>query len=183
MMARKDTVHRRFLNAIKFKDPYRRLRPLRDKFGDDEFVRLLARMPLRDEIMTAFESAGMDRTDPRHWLQLMAIFAWAHFGAQQGPGAPIRWHAEKLCQLADDFNEIKKRNLNLLTESILKLLAKKGQYGTKKGPLSASRLRKLLKEAYDPERNELLNVLQLGDPVNRSGEIVSVSTTDKENQK
>ncbi len=127
----------------------------------EAFGRLL-NVRLLDQMTAAFEAAGMDRTDPLHWYQLMAFFAWAHFGDSRKKGRPPEWDALRYCKLIKDFDDKKRSNPALSDEDVFKLLAKTASYKTAKGPLSTSRLRKALKEANDPDCNELLSVFQLG---------------------
>jgi hypothetical protein len=170
-MAYKATVHRRFLAAIKFANQNsKELGSIGKQDGlprneiDDHELKLktfmgLATGPLPDELMVAFNLAGMDQTDPIHWFQLLGLFAWAHFGPQRKRGATIKWDAERLCQLDNDYREIKQRSPNLSDNAIFGQLAKKSHYRIKRGELSKSRIRKLLKQAHNPERNGFLKYL------------------------
>lgn len=157
-MARKELVAHRLLDMIEVVSPKAEDEHLlghRDGLPWEEMGDLpkpsafneLGACPLPVSVKAAFELAGMDRTNPAHWLQLMFLFAWAHFGDRAKRGAPKKWDTAKYRKLIGDFNEIKGRRPNLSDEAIFKQLAKQSDYLTKKGPLSSNCLRKLLKEA------------------------------------
>jgi hypothetical protein len=176
-MARKDTARRRLLAAFKLLP--RRSTEVTISFpsgepaqtvdwkeaADDEtikaiaFTRLLT-LPIDGPLAAGFKAAELDPTDPAHWFQLLTFFAWAHFGGPRR-GAPTKRGALKYCKLITDFVEVKGRNPQKSNEALYTSLGERAEYRTKKGPLSSDRLRKLLKEALDPKRNELLHALEL----------------------
>ena len=135
---------------------------------DDELLKNVAArraMSLTDEpidapIKAAFAAANLDPDDPLHWNVLMFLLSWAHFGDRRRRGAPTKWDSVRLSKLISDFNELKGSKPALSTNRVLGLLGKKADYQTKKGPISPNRLAKLLKEASDPTRNELLYALE-----------------------
>jgi hypothetical protein len=129
----------------------------------DRFFPHLREIELLPEMAAAFQMAGLDRTQPQDWYQLVALFAWACVGDRRSKGAPTKWDSAKYCALIADFNEKKRKNPALSDEDVFSSLGKTDTYRTKRGPLSTSRLRKLLKEANDPTRNKLLKAAQLRD--------------------
>jgi hypothetical protein len=128
----------------------------------DRFFPRLREIELLPEMAAAFQMAGLDRTQPKDWYQLVALFAWAYFGAK-GRGAPLKWDSVKYCKLIADFDEKTRSNSALREEDVFRLLGKMDAYRARRGPLSTSRLRKLLKEANDPTKNKLLKAVQLKD--------------------
>jgi hypothetical protein len=184
-MPRKDPVSRRLLSAFKLWNTppqrhvlaleiYREGKPtgemktimewkdVPNEIKDRTFPRL-RRMELLPEMAAAFKMAGMDRTHPNDWYQLVGLFAWAYFGDRRRRGAPPKWDSAKYSKLIADFNEKQRSNPALRDEDVFRLLGRTATYRTKRGPLSTSRLRKLLKEANDPTKNKLLKVTQLRD--------------------
>jgi hypothetical protein len=166
-MARKELVAHRLLDGIKVVSPKaedEHLLGQRDglpwrEMGDlvkSSTFNELGTCPLPVPVKGAFELAGMDRTNPAHWLRLMLVFAWAHFGDRAKRGRPKKWDPARLRKLIGDFNEIKGRRPDLSDEAIFNRLARQPDYSTKKGPLSSNRLRKVLKEA-----NETFTVLHV----------------------
>jgi hypothetical protein len=129
----------------------------------DKFFPHLREIELLPEMAAAFQMAGLDRTQPKDWYQLVALFAWAYFGDQRKQGAPKKWDSVKYSKLIADFNEKKRSNAALSDEDVFKFLGRTDTYRTPRGPLSTSRLRKLLKEANDPTKNKLLKAAQLRD--------------------
>jgi hypothetical protein len=184
-MARKDRVLRRLLGVFKFWNTppqrhvltfevYREGKPTGEmqtimEWKDvpneikDRFFPHLREIELLPEMAAAFQMAGLDRTQPKDWYQLVALFAWAYLGGRRSKGAPTKWDSVKYCKLIADFNEKKRNNPALSDEDVFSLLGRTATYRTKRGPLSTSRLRKLLKEANDPTRNKLLKAAQLRD--------------------
>jgi hypothetical protein len=123
----------------------------------------LINVPLLSQMNAAFEAAGLDSTYPMHWYTLVALFSWAHFGDHRRRGAPIKWDSVKYCKLLKDFAKKKEGNPALSDEDVFKLLAKSGSYESTRGPLTTNRLRKLFKEANDPDKNQLLGLLRVKD--------------------
>jgi hypothetical protein len=178
MMTHKDKVARRLLAAIRYTDPKStKESPIGTRHGvrwneianaDDmkaSVFKGLATAPLDGPTATAFDAAGMDRTDPIHWLQLMRLFAWAHYGDRLKPGAPKKRDSESYRKLIIDFSEVKGRKPDMSDEAVFTNLGKRPEYQTKKGrPLSNSHLRKMLKEAKDRERNQLTCSFEPVDP-------------------
>jgi hypothetical protein len=184
-MPRKDPVSRRLLSAFKLwntppqrdvlaVEVYREGKPTGEmktimEWKDvpneikDRFFPGLREIELLPEMAAAFQMAGLDRTHPKDWYQLVALFAWAYFGDRRSKGAPTKWDSAKYCALIADFNEKKRKNPALSDEDVFSSLGKTATYRSKRGPLSTSRLRKLLKEANDPTRNKLLKATQLRD--------------------
>jgi hypothetical protein len=183
-MARKDRVSRRLLGVFKFWNTppqrhvltievYREGKPTGsktviewkdvDNFLKERTFPRLREMELLPEMAAAFQMAGLDRTHPNDWYILVDLFAWAYFGDRRSKGAPTKWDSAKYCALIADFNEKKRSNPALSDEDVFGLLGRRATYRTKRGPLSTSRLRKLLKEANDPTRNKLLKAAQLRD--------------------
>jgi hypothetical protein len=152
MMAHKDTAAQRLLDEIELlKSQLAKESPIakQDDIRFDDF----ATVPLPLAIEVAFDAVGLDRTDPLHWLQLMSIFALVHFGDRRGRGAPKR-DRQIYDKLILDFSEVESRKPEMSHEAIFTILGKRAEYQTKKGrPLSTSRLRKMLKQAKDRERN------------------------------
>jgi hypothetical protein len=184
-MPRKDPVSRRLLSAFKLwntppqrqvlaAEVYREGKPTGEmktimEWKDvpneikDRFFPRLREIELIPEMAAAFQMAGLDRTHPKDWYQLVALFAWACLGGRRRRGAPPKWNSVKYCKLIADFNEKKRNNRALSDENVFGLLGRTATYRTKRGPLSTSRLRKLFKEANDPTKNKLLTAAQLRD--------------------
>jgi hypothetical protein len=127
---------------------------------------MIPTLPITSPLAAAFGAAELDPNDPIHWYQLLTFFAWAHFGDRRKRGAPTKWDSARYCTLINDFNAMKLRNQALSDEDVFKHLGRGSGYRTRKRPLSPSRLRKLLKEARDPKRNELLGAFERGGNVN-----------------
>jgi hypothetical protein len=183
-MPRKDSVSRRLRSAFKLwntppqrhvltTETYREGKPTGEiqiimEWKDvpnemkDKFFPQLRQIELLPEMDAAFQMAGLDRTQPKDWYQLVALFAWAYFGVKKR-GAPPKWDSVKFCKLIADYDEKKRSNPALLDEDVFRLLGRSDAYRTKRGPLSTSRLRKLFKEANDPTKNKLLKAAQLRD--------------------
>jgi hypothetical protein len=178
-MAHKDRVSRRLSEAFKLLPRSRTTITFKYEDGREEIIdwkkvvsvykinkylfSYLSQVEIEGSLADAFNAAKLDPTDPMQWVSLIYFFSWAHFGDRQGRGAPKKWDSARLCKLIKDFNEKKRSNAALSDENVFKILGKRAEYQSKKGPLSPSRLRKLLKEAHDPKRNELLRVMEPGD--------------------
>jgi hypothetical protein len=109
-------------------------------------------------VEVAFKKANLDVNNPFSWTFLLEMFCWAHFGATKSRGAPVKWNADRYCQLLRDFDEKKSRNATLSVERISNFIAKMPAYQMKNGkPTSTDRITKLLKKARDPRYNTHLN--------------------------
>jgi hypothetical protein len=178
MMAHKNRISQRLLEA--FKSSPRTSTEVTIRFpsgeppqtvdwkeaSDDRSLKSLAfarlsTLPIDGPLAAAFKTAELDPTDPAHWYRLMTFFAWAHYGDRRRKGAPQKWGALEYCRVIKDFIEVKCRNPDMSDESVFTILARNSEYKTKNGSSSTSRLRKLLKEALDPERNEVVHALKL----------------------
>jgi hypothetical protein len=137
-----------------------------------EGFKVLFGIPLMSQMTVAFEAAELDSTYALHWFVLVAIFSWVHFGDRRERGRPPEWDSLKYCKLLTDFDKKKQSNPALSDEDVFRLLAKTGGYKSAKGPLSTSRLRKLLKEANDPTRNQLLSAFE----INRASKLHDVES-------
>jgi hypothetical protein len=126
-----------------------------------EAFKILFKIRMISQMTAAFHAAGLDSTYPLHWFLLVGVFSWVHFGDQRKRGAPTKWDSLKYCKLLSDFNKKKANNPALSDEDVFKLLARTSSYKSTRGPLSTNRLRKLLKEANDPEKNQLLGTFRV----------------------
>jgi hypothetical protein len=180
-MPRKDSVSLRLSNAFKFwTDSHRCVLAIVDyedgePTGDIHIIEDagdsikakaftgLVNLPLLSPMTAAFKAAGLDPTSPLHWYELILLFSWAHFGDRRKSGAPRKWDSLRYCKLIEDFSDKKRSNPALSDDDVFRFLAKTASYRTAKGPLSTSRLRKALKEANDPDCNQLLSGFQLSE--------------------
>jgi hypothetical protein len=101
-------------------------------------------------VITAFDKAGLDSKNPIHWNFLVYLFALAHFGKLRGRGRPPEWKGERYTQLQRDFDEIRNEKPTIASIEVCRALKKRhaGRY-----KLSAERLDKEVKRAYDPRYN------------------------------
>jgi hypothetical protein len=140
-MARKDRVSRRLLGVFKFWNtpPQRHVltsevcregKPTGEiqtimEWKDvpneikDRFFPHLREIELLPEMAAAFQMAGLDRTQPKDWYQLVALFAWAYLGGRRSKGAPTKWDSVKYCRLIADFNEKSETILHFRTRMCL----------------------------------------------------------------
>jgi hypothetical protein len=83
-----------------------------------KLVRALAR-----PVKIAFEKAGLDVDNDKHWRQLLLWFAWAHYG-KKGPGHPKKWTLKKLRRLLNDVDEMRAKNPGLKESTCCERLSK-----------------------------------------------------------
>jgi hypothetical protein len=133
-----------------------------DDFQREESFAKFSSSAVKGPLAIAFQKARLNPADPMDWYKLTSLFAWAHFGDRKGKGAPKKWTSMRYCKLIVDLAAISYRNPALLDEEKYRLLGKRTEYQTKRGPLSPSRLRKLRKKAFNPKTNELLVALTMG---------------------
>jgi hypothetical protein len=63
----------------------------------------------------AFEAFALDPGNPFHWRKLIAYFADVHFGPRQSRRGPQKlWSDDRLCQLLQDFDQVKSRRKRVL---------------------------------------------------------------------
>jgi len=113
-------------------------------------------------VLRAFEKAGLDCRNPLHWKQLMEMFAEAHFGPSKTK--PKRSVSE-LWIIYQDYLSAKRENPKANESQICVFLQKDKHLKTKYGDYQFDALRKLVRDAKDPEHNVLLRYPDLKDPL------------------
>ena len=109
-------------------------------------------------LAAAFAAAGLDHKNPLHWKTLLREFAIAHFLPRRGGGAPIKWSGGRYCRLLAQVCELKLKNPTLNDRRACEFLRNRPEYRQKSGkPLSVDRLRKALREARNPDFNDILS--------------------------
>lgn len=105
---------------------------------------------LTTHINNAFADAKLDPKKPWHWRLLLYCFAAAHYSTNK----PTKWGYRAYCQLLQDANKIKSANSGESKDKhICCQLRKMARYKN----FSIDHLRKMLRQARDPERNAYLD--------------------------
>ncbi len=108
-------------------------------------------------LAAAFAAASLDYKKPHHWKLLIRELAAAFFVPRRKAGAPIKWPADRYCRLLAQVRQLKLDNPRLSDDRACALLCKRPEYQQKSGKaLSAERLRKALREARNPDFNDIL---------------------------
>jgi len=97
-------------------------------------------------ILKAFKAFDLDPCYLSEWRQLLGHLAYVLFPE---PGAPRKWTDERLCKLLADVAPYKRKKPEPSDGAICNLLSKKWS----KDPAT---LRRVLQDARNPERNDLL---------------------------
>src|SRR6516162_7242912 len=100
-------------------------------------------------ILDAFKAFELDPRYLSHWRQLLGHLSYVLFPGRR-PGAPRRWTDEQLCRLLADVAAYKRKNPEASDTAICKWLKKKWPDDT------PGRLRRVLQDARNPARNDLL---------------------------
>jgi hypothetical protein len=109
-------------------------------------------------LAAAFAAAGLDYKNPLHWKLLLREFAIAHFVPKRGGGAPIKWTADRYCRLLAQVHQLKLNNAHLTDRGACTIICKWPEYQQKSEKrLSVERLRKALREARNPDINDILS--------------------------
>jgi hypothetical protein len=101
-------------------------------------------------ILDAFKAFGLDHRNLSDWRALVFHLARVLFPTLRPPGAPRKWPGERLCQLLADVAAAKRKHPNASDTVICTWLEKRYR------PLSAARLRRILQDARNPARNQVL---------------------------
>jgi hypothetical protein len=110
-------------------------------------------------VEAAFKLAGLDPENPLSWQVLMHVLCHLLFGETKQGGAPTKWNPDRYCGVLKDFHVKKLRNPSRSDDQVCGLLGREPQYKTKNGKaVSAGRMKEVLKEALDPDRNVHLNL-------------------------
>jgi hypothetical protein len=100
-------------------------------------------------ILDAFKAFGLDHRYVSHWRQLLGHLAYVLF-PEHRPGAPRKWTDERLCRLLADVAAYKRKNPEASDTAICIWLKKSWP------EYSPGRLRRVLQDARNPARNDLL---------------------------
>ena len=100
-------------------------------------------------ILKAFKEFDLDPCYLSEWRQLLGHLAYVLF-PEHRPGAPQKWTEERLCRLLADVAAYKRKNPKASDTAICKWLKKKWPNDT------PARLRRVLQDARNPARNDLL---------------------------
>jgi hypothetical protein len=100
-------------------------------------------------ILDAFKEFDLDPRYLSHWRQLLGHLSYVLFGRRRA-GAPKIWTDEQLCRLLADVAAFKRKNPEASDSAICIWLKKKWPKH------SPDRLRRLLQDARNPARNDLL---------------------------
>ena len=101
-------------------------------------------------ILDAFKAFGLDHRNLSDWRALVFHLARVLFPTPRPPGAPRKWPGERLCQLLADVAAAKRKHPNASDTVICTWLEKRYR------PLSAAWLRRILQDARNPARNQVL---------------------------
>jgi hypothetical protein len=111
-----------------------------------------------DALGQAFEAFGLDPKDEGHWRLLLALFAQAYFEPRRPRGGPKQWDGFRLCQLLADAQAVRNRNPHVRAESkICELI--KTTFRKRYADVSAETIRRRLRDARDPAKNDALRDL------------------------
>ena len=110
-------------------------------FGTDASER-----PIRD----AFKAFGLDHRNLSDWRALVFHLAHVLFPTPRPPGAPREWTDERLCRLLADVAAYKRENPKASDTAICNWLKRNWPKH------SPGRLRRVLQDARNPARNDLL---------------------------
>jgi hypothetical protein len=97
-------------------------------------------------ILKAFKAFDLDPCDLSVWRQLLGHLAYVLFPE---PGAPRKWTDERRCLLLADVAPYKRKKPEPSDDAICNLLSKKWS-------TDPATLRRVLQDARNPERNDLL---------------------------
>jgi len=100
-------------------------------------------------ILKAFKAFDLDPCYLSHWHQLLGHLAYLVF-PEHRPGAPRKWTEERLCLLLADVAAYKRKNPEASDTAICIWLQKSWP------EYSPGRLRRVLQDARNPARNDLL---------------------------
>jgi hypothetical protein len=110
-------------------------------YGRDAFER---------PILDAFKAFGLDHRSLSDWLALVSHLARVLFPTPRPSGAPREWTDERLCKLLADVAAYKRKNPKASDTAICIWLKKNWPKH------SPGRLRRVLQDARNPARNDLL---------------------------
>jgi hypothetical protein len=111
-----------------------------------------------EPIRKAFDSFGLDPSNPFHWRKLLWYLAEAFFG-QRNLGRPKEWSADKLCHLLEHFHQVKEKEENLTLSDELICQRVKNHFHREYAGISAGTIRRNVQYARDPQRNPVLGSL------------------------
>jgi hypothetical protein len=100
-------------------------------------------------ILDAFKAFGLDHRSLSDWRALVSHLASVLFPTPRPQGAPRKWTDERLCKLLADVATYKRKHTKASDTAICNWLSKKWS----KEPAT---LRRLLQDARNPARNDLL---------------------------
>jgi hypothetical protein len=101
-------------------------------------------------ILDAFQAFGLDHRSLSDWRALVSHLAHVLFPTPRPSGAPRKWTDERLCKLLADVAAYKRKNPEASDVAICIWLKKKWPKH------SPERLRRVLQDARNPARNDLL---------------------------
>lgn len=121
--------------------------------GNEKDTRLLA----------AFKAAGLDHRNPRHWRELLSMFAEVHFGRTKTK--PQKWNPVALSEVFRDYLVVKAENPAAKGAQLREFLRKDKRFKEKYAKYNIDAFRKLLRQALNPKVNVLLQHSDMRDPL------------------
>jgi hypothetical protein len=127
---------------------------------------------LDQPLKKAFQAFGLDPRNPFHWRKLLAYLADVHFGPRQPRrGRDTLWSDDRLCQLLQDFDQIRRQRAlvpgsKVSDIEVCKWLKRHSTLGKTYAGLDAKTLLRNLQRARNPEENCRLRELvsKVADP-------------------
>jgi len=159
-MVKKDAASKRLAKEIarakaaaRFKTKVRELTRRTPLFPPEELPVLLQLEgpgPALDPILAAFNAFDLDHRSLSDWRSLVFHLAHVLFPTPRPPGAPREWTDERLCRLLADVAAYKRENPKASDTAICNWLKRNWPKH------SPGRLRRVLQDARNPARNDLL---------------------------
>jgi len=127
---------------------------------------------LDQPLKKAFQAFGLDPRNPFHWRKLLAYLADVHFGPRQPRrGRDTLWSDDRLCQLLQDFDQIRRQRTlvpgsKISDIEVCKWLKRHSTLGKTYAGLDAKTLLRNLQRARNPRENCRLGELvsKVADP-------------------
>jgi hypothetical protein len=111
-------------------------------------------------VLAAFKEFGFDPRNPFHWRNLLIYFAEAHFGKPRPGGRARGWTDEKLGQLLEDFDQLKRANPGKNESAICDSLRRdqEGRFEGRYKNIDKGTIRRKLQDARNPKLNGALRL-------------------------
>jgi hypothetical protein len=122
--------------------------------GDRDLRRLTPDIDVNNpSLHAAFETFGLDPSEPNNWRLLLALLAECFFVPKNQRGGE-KWTSEQLCQLLADIGAVKKANPDIKGDS--KICDRVKEQFDRYAGIRAGTIRRKLQDARNPKHNRWL---------------------------